>query len=171
MRYTTRILLRRLLPVVFWLLAVGGSIGAPFFFANLNNANYWWGYAVTAFVLLAMVVAKHIDRHQPCVSQMFQITAILGIASYWLPTVLFLIVPFYIYAIWKATFSFKAFLAILIAGVMDAFYAAIFIYLGWINNTWEHFFEPGYVWGWISVGAVLTAWLATTISRSLLRER
>lgn len=171
MTYNQRILLRRLLPVIFWLLAVGGSIAVPLIFHLNLPANYWWGLIATAFALLAIAVAKHIDRHASYVHQMFLISAILGIASYWLPTVLVLIIPFYIYASWKATMNFRAFLAILIALSMDALYATIFIYLGWINNPWIHCFEPDYAWGWIPLGAILIAWLASTIARQILRER
>ncbi len=176
MTYNQRILLRRLLPAVFWLLALGGSIGIPFLLAYINqqpaaNPNYWWGFLVAAFVLTAIIVAKRIDRHQTYVHQMFLIAALLGLASYWLPTIVTLILPFGIYAAWKATANFKAFLAIIIAFAMDTLYAAIFIYLGWINNVWEHILEPDYQWGWIPVAAILTAWLASTIARLLLRER
>ena len=171
MTYNQRIWLRRLLPVIFWLLAIGGTIAPPFIFHMNLPANYWWGFVPTVFVLLCLLVAKHIHRHEPYVTQMFQITAILGIASYWLPTILFAILPFYIYAIWQGTMNLRAFLAILIALAMDALYAAIFIYLGWIANPWLHFFEPNYAWGWIPVGAVFIAWLASTIVRQFLRER
>lgn len=171
MTYNQRILLRRLLPAIFWLLAVSGIIAPPFIFHLNLPANYWWGWIPSVAVLICLIIAKHIDRHEPYVKQMFQITTILGIASYWLPTVLFLILPFYIFAIWKGTMNFRAFLAILIALAMDALYASIFIYLGWINNTWAHFFEPDFQWGWIPVGAIFVAWLASTIARLLLRER
>ena len=171
MTYNPRILLRRLLPAIFWLLALGGSIAIPLIFRLHLPANYWWGFIPAACVLLCIVIAKHIDRHESYVRQMFQITAILGIVSYWLPTILFAILPFYIYAIWKGTMNFRAFLAILIALAMDALYAAIFIYLGWISNTWLHFFEPDYAWGWIPVGTVSVAWFASTIARQILRER
>ena len=171
MKYNQRILLRRLLPAIFWLLALDGSI-APAFIFHLNlPANYWWGFVPTAFVLLCLVVAKHIDRHEPYVHQIFRIATLLGIASYWLPTILFAILPFYIYATWKGTMNFRAFIAILISLAMDALYSAIFIYLGWIDNPWMHFFEPDYAWGWIPVGAIFIAWLASTIVRQLLRER
>ena len=171
MKYSQRILLRRLLPAIFWLLAIGGSIAPPFIFHLKLPTNYWWGFVPVVFALLSLVIAKQIDRHAPYVKQMFQIAAILGIASYWLPTILFLIIPFYIYAIWKGTMNFRAFLAILIALMMDALYAAIFIHLGWIGNPWIHFFEPDYLWGWIPVGAIFIAWLASTIARQILRER
>ena len=171
MTYNQRILLRRLLPAIFWLLALGGSIATPFIFRLSLPANYWWGFIPTAFVLLCIVIAQHIDRHEPYVSQMFQITVLLGIASYWLPTILFAIVPFYAYAIWKGKMNFRSFLAVLIALTMDALYATIFVYLGWIDNSWVHFFEPDYAWGWIPVGAIFIAWLASTIVRQILRER
>ena len=171
MKYSQRTLLRRLLPAIFWLLAIGGSIAPPFIFHLNLPTNYWWGFVPVVFALLSLVIAKQIDRHAPYVKQMFQIAAILGIASYWLPTILFLIIPFYIYAIWKGTMNFRAFLSILIALAMDGLYAAIFIYLGWIDNPWIHFFESDYLWGWILVGAIFLAWLASTIARQILRER
>lgn len=171
MTYNQRILLRRLLPVAFWLLALGGTIALPLLIHANLSANYWLGFIPAAIMLIAIVIAKSIDRHESYVNRMFRITMWMGIASYWLPTILFLILVFWGYAIWKATASFKAFLAIIIALAMDAIYASIFIYLGWINNTWAHFFEPDLQWGWIPVAAIASAWLASTIARLLLRER
>jgi hypothetical protein len=52
-----------------------------------------------------------------------------------------------------------------------AVWAAVFIWLGWIDNPWAHFFAKENAWGWIPAGAILIAWLATTIARQTLRER
>ena len=65
MTYSQRILLRRLLPVVFWLLALGGSIGVPFLLETFNlqlptfNINYWWGFLSAGIVLLAISIISY----------------------------------------------------------------------------------------------------------------
>ena len=171
MTYNQRILLHRLLPVVYWLLALGGSIAVPLGFGLVVPSKYWWGFVPAIFVLMSLAVSKRIDRHEPYVEQMFQIAVFLGVASYWLPTVIVLVVPFTIFGIWKATWNFRAILAIIIALGLVALYAAIFLYFGWIENTWVHAFEPDYAWGWIPLGAIMVAWLATTITRAILKDR
>ena len=76
-----------------------------------------------------------------------------------------------IYLIYQNLFSFRAFIATLIGYAVVAIWAAIFIVLGWIANPWAHFFATENAWGWIPTGAILLAWLASTIARQTLRVR
>lgn len=173
MRRQTQVILYHLLPAVFWLLAIGGSLvpALPSLNTKLSTLNYYFGYLVTAFVLIVIVIIGRLKRHTSSIEECFQMALLLGIASYWLPTVLFLTLAFWIYLIYQNLFSFRAFIATLIGYAVVAIWAAIFIVLGWIANPWAHFFATENAWGWIPTGAILLAWLASTIARQTLRVR
>lgn len=177
MTYQTRTILRRTLPVVFWLLAVGGAIGIPLIIANagcqetLINPNYWWGFAAAALVMTALWLLYRIDRHMSSAEECFQIAVLLGIASYWVPTVVFMTLPFGLFIVYQNAFNFRSFLATLLGFCFVAIHAAICIWQGWINCPWADFFSVEYLWGWIPVLAMLTAWLSSTIARKTMRER
>ena len=132
---------------------------------------YYWGYLVTVLVLLCILIISRIKRHSSSIEQCFQMAILLGVASYWLPTVLFLTVAFWVYLIYKNLFSFRSLVATLIGFALVAIWAAIFVYVGWIANPWADFFAIENAWGWIPTGAILLAWLASTIARQILRVR
>ena len=94
-----------------------------------------------------------------------------GIASYWLPTVVFLTIPVWAYLIYQNLFSGRSFLATFLGYAVVAIWAAVFIFFGWIANPWAHFFAIENALGWIPSGAVLLAWLGSTIVRQTLRVR
>ena len=96
---------------------------------------------------------------------------LLGIASYWIPTVVFLTIPVWAYLIYRNIFSGRSLLATLLGYVTVAIWATVFILLGWIANPWANFFALENALGWIPLGAILIAWLASTIVRQNLRER
>ena len=169
MKRQTQVILYHLLPVVFWLLAIGGTL-APYLFTPLPE-NYWWGYLVTAIVLIVIVIIGRIQRHTTSVEECFQMALLLGVASYWLPTVLFLTPVFWIYLYVQNIFSFRSFMATLIGFSVVAIWATAFIYLEWIANSWSSFFAIENAWGWIPTGAILLAWLGSTIVRQTLRVR
>lgn len=175
MRRATQNMLYHLLPAVFWLLAVVGTL-VPVFLQITNHQlpitnNYCWGYLVTALVLFCIVIIGRIQRHSSSVEQCFQVALLLGIGSYWLPTVIFLILPIWGYLIYHNLYSFRSFLATLIGFATVAIWATIFILLGWIANPWMAFFAKENAWGWIPTGAILLAWFASTIARQILRVR
>jgi len=174
-RRHTQNMLYHLLPVVFWLLAVVGTLVPVILHFTLYtihlSTNYYWGYLVVALVLFCIVFIGRIKRHSSSVEQCFQIAILLGIASYWLPTVLFLTLAFWAYLIYQNLFSFRSFLASVLGFALVAVWAAIFIFLGWITNPWTAFFATENAWGWIPTGAFLLAWFASTIARQILRVR
>lgn len=169
MKRQTQVILYHLLPAIFWLLAVGGAV-LPMAFVSLPD-NYWWGFAVTAIVLTCIVILGRIMRQTSTVEQCFQVAVLLGIASYWLPTVVFLIIPMAGYLYYRHLFDQHSFFAVLIGFGLVAIWAAVFIFFGWITNPWVAFWATENAWGWIPTGAVLLAWLASTIVRQNLRVR
>lgn len=165
-------MLYHLLPVVFWLLATGGSLVPVFFSFDVpSRMDYYWGYLVAVIVLSVIWIIGRIQRHSVSIEQCFQVAVLLGVASYWLPTVLFLIIPVWAYLIYQNLFSFRSFLASVIGFLLVAVWAAVFIVLGWIANPWALFFDTTNAWGWIPTGAFLLAWLSSTIARQILRVR
>jgi len=172
---SNRKLLYHLLPVVFWLLAIGGTLvpvvlSLSTFDFHLST-NYYWGFLVVSIVLVCITILGRILRQTSTVEQCFQVAVLLGIASYWLPTVLFLILPMIGYLYYRHLFDRHSFLAMLVGFGMVAVWAAVLIFLGWIANPWAAFWAIENAWGWIPAGAVLLAWLASTIARQNLRER
>jgi hypothetical protein len=159
-------MLYHLLPVVFWLLAIGGSI-IPLFFVE----HYAWGFIPAALAWLSVVIIRHIQRHTNSIEECLVVALFLGVASYWLPSVLFLIIPIWGYLIYHNLFSFRSFVATLIGYAVVAVWATIFIVLGWITNPWAHFFATENAWGWIPTGAFILAYIASTIARQNLRVR
>lgn len=175
MKRHTQVILYHLLPAIFWLLAIGGSIGFYFFQRSGLSENevngLLWGFLVTALVLTCIVIVKRIKRHESSVEQCFQVAILLGIASYWLPTVLFLTLPVWIYLIYRHLFNLRSFLATLIGYAFIAIWATIGVLMEWIANPWAAFFAKENALGWIPLGASLLAWMASTIAKQNLRVR
>ncbi len=169
MKRHTQEILYHLLPAIFWLLAIGGAI-LPMAFVSLPD-NYWWGFAVTASVLFCILILGRIKRHESSVEQCFEVAVLLGVASYWLPTVVFIAIPIIVYLYYRHLFDMHSFCALLIGFALVAIWAAIFLFFGWIANPWTDFWATENAWGWIPTGAVLLAWLASTIARQNLRVR
>ena len=176
MRRQTQNRVYHVLPVVFWLLAILGTLAPAVYFNFLSSAfhfppNYFWGYLVAAAVMLSVLIIGRIRRHQSSVEQCFLVAVLLGVASYWLPTVLFLILPIWIYLIYQNLFSLRSFSATFIGFGLVAVWAALFIRWGWIDIPWAHFFAKENAWGWIPTGAIIVAWFFSTIVRQNLRVR
>jgi len=173
MKRHTQEILYHLLPAVFWLLAIGGSLVPllPFFRLSVPINNYLFGYLVAAIVLIVFVIIGRIQRHSSSIEECFQMALLLGVASYWLPTVVFLTLPIWGYLIYQNLFSWRSFLATMIGYITVAIWAAGFVLVGWIDNPWAQFFAEENAIGWIPLGAILVAWLGSTIARRILRIR
>ena len=168
-------MLYHLLPAVFWLLAIGGSL-VPVILQITNHKlqitnNYYYGYLVAAIVLIVILIIGRPKRHASSVEACFRMGIYLGVASYWLPTVVFLTIPVWAYLIYRNIFSGRSIMATILGYAVVAIWAAVFIFLGWIANPWADFFASENALGWIPLGAVLLAWLASTIARQILRAR
>gem|GEM_PF-1702225 len=174
MKRHTQEILYHLLPVVFWLLAIGGSV-LPVFIVTFPNSqaiqNYLYGFLVAAIVLICIAIIAHIKRHESAVTPCFHVAFLLGVASYWVPTIVFMMLPFWIYIQYRRLFNMRVFVASLIGFALVAIWASIGVYIGWIANPWAEFFASKNAWGWIPTGAILITWLASTIARQNLRVR
>lgn len=173
MKRATQNMLYHLLPVVFWLLAIGGTLVPllPVFPFQFSISHYCSGFLVALLVLICIWIISRIQRHTDSIEECFQVALLLGITSYWLPTVLSLIIPIWGYLIYKNLFSFRSFLATITGLAIVAIWASLLIFLGWIANPWSGFFAIENALGWIPLGAILLAWLASTIARQILRVR
>ena len=167
MKRQTQEILYHLLPVVFWLLAAGGMVLWEMYNVQFTMYNYIPGIVC----LISALLLTHIKRHENAVVPSFQVAVLLGIASFWLPTVLFLTIPVIIFLIYYNHFSFRSFTAIIIGFATVAIWATVAIFLGWIPNNWAIFFSSSIAWGWIPLGSILLAWLGSTIVRQTLRVR
>ena len=163
-------MLYHLLPVVFWLLAIGGSCVPllPIFNFQFSITNYLYGYLVAVLTLACIGIIGRIKRHTSSVEECFLVALLLGIAAYWLPTVLFLILPIWGYLIYQNLFSFRSFLASLIGLAVVAIWVLVLNYLSLFTF---HFSLSHNLWAWIPTGSALIAWLASTIARQILRVR
>jgi hypothetical protein len=93
---------------------------------------------------------------------------LLGIAAYWLPSVLLLILPLWGYLIYRHLLDLRAFLSTLIGLATVAIWVAVGNALSLLTF---HFSLANNLFAWIPTGAVLLAWLGSTIVRQTLRER
>ena len=118
--------------------------------------------------LICMYLITHIKRHASSVEECFEVGVLLSIAAYWLPSVLFLILPVWVYLIYKNLFSFRSFLASLIGCAMIAIWIVVGNYLSLFTFQ---FSLSANLFAWIPAGSFLLAWLGTTIVQQTLRER
>ncbi len=118
--------------------------------------------------LICMYLITHIKRHASSVEECFEVGVLLSIAAYWLPSVLFLFLPVWVYLIYKNLFSFRSFLASLIGCAMIAIWIVVGNYLSLFTF---HFSLSENLFAWIPAGSFLLAWLGTTIVQQTLRER
>ena len=160
----TQNILYHLLPVVFWLLAAGGII----IWEILDLQSSIFNYVPALLALISTALIHRIPRHTSAVEPCFQMALLLGIAAYWLPSVLFVILPIWGYLIYRNLFDLRAFLATLI-GLATV---AVWIVVGNALSLFTfHFSLANNLFAWIPTGAVLLAWLASTIVRQNLRVR
>ena len=164
MKRQTQEILYHLLPVVFWLLAAGGMVLWEMYNVQFTMYNYIPGIVC----LISALLLTHIKRHVNAVVPSFQVAVLLGIAAYWLPSVLFLILPVWIYLVYRHLFDLRTFTAMLIGFAL----VAIWIAVGSIFQIVDFKFQiSANLFVWIPTGIILLAWLGSTIVRQTLRVR
>jgi hypothetical protein len=164
MKRQTQEILYHLLPVVFWLLAAGGMVLWEMYNVQFTMYNYIPGIVC----LISALLLTHIKRHENAVVPSFQVAVLLGIAAYWLPSVLFLILPVWIYLVYRHLFDLRTFTAMLIGFAL----VAIWIAVGNIFSIFNFQFSiTNNLFVWIPTGIILLAWLGSTIVRQTLRVR
>jgi len=123
---------------------------------------------VALLALIGAWLIRRIKRHASSEEECFLVALLLGIGAYWLPSVVFLILPAWAYLFYKNIFSLRSFLASLIGFATVAIWLAVLSQLSIINYQLSIAHN---VRAWIPTGAVLLAWLGTTIVRQTLRVR
>ena len=161
---SNRKLLYHLLPVVFWLLAIGGIVIWGIINYQLSIINY----IPATLALISAFIIRHIPPHTDPIAQCFQVALLLGVASYWLPSVLFLMIPIWGYLIYRRLFSLRALSASLIAIACVAVWMVV---LSFFQLSTFNFQLLTNLFAWIPIGSVLLAYIASTIARQNLRVR
>ena len=164
MKRQTQEILYHLLPVVFWLLAAGGMVLWEMYNVQFTMYNYIPGIVC----LISALLLTHIKRHENAVVPSFQVAVLLGIAAYWLPSVLILILPVWIYLVYRHLLDLRAFTAMLIGLALVAIWMAIGNQFSIFNFQ---FSITNNLFVWIPTGIILLAWLGSTIVRQTLRVR
>lgn len=159
------------MPVAFWLLAIGGIVVWEIFNHQrpiTNDQSPVTNYLPALLALLSAYIIRRIPRHTSAVEPCFEVALLLGIAAYWLPSVVFLIIPIWGYLIYQNLFNSRAFVATLL-GLATV---AIWIVVGNVLSLFTfHFSIAHNVRLWFPTGAILVAWLASTTARQILHVR
>ena len=169
MKRSTQNILYHTLPIVFWLLA-GLVCALPWFFhlspltSHLSPLNY----LPALFALISVMIVHHIPRHGSAIEPCFRIALLLGIAAYWLPSVLFLILPIWGYLFYRNLFNLRVLCATLIGIATIAIWVVVLYQLSIVNYQFSILSNLS---AWLPTGAVLVAWLGSTIVRQTLRVR
>lgn len=178
MKRHTQTILYHTLPIVFWLLA--GCVCVLWSFFSPSWGNHGWreylSFVPSLVALILLFVLTSIKRRASSVEESLWMGILLGVASYWLPTILFLLLPAWIYLYYRRLLDMRSFLASLIGLALVAVWAAVLLFNPFsqeplIANPWAHFFAPETLWGWIPVGAVLLAYIASSAARNILKVR
>ncbi len=165
MTYRTRQILRTTLPIAIWLLA---AVGIYCFYRFSPNPR--WEGALGLF-LITPLYQRAVARHATCAKESFIAALVIGIASYWIPTVI-LLTPLIGWRIASYyTVQFKDVLAFLLGCATVAIYAVLFITLGWCRNRWACFFCPYLLWGWIPLLLVYFATKSAKIAHNWFKIR
>ena len=175
MNRQTQTILYYLLPVAFWLLAIGGALLPLFLTPSLERRDgerFLIYLLPSVLVLLATLRLDSVKRHESAVEPAFQAAVLLGVAAYLLPSVLSLVIPLWIYLSYRHLMEWRAVWATLIGLALVAIWVAVFVYIGIIPPP--SFEGRDGVWGllpWIPIAAFLIAYIASAVVRHNLRLR
>ena len=161
-------MLYHLLPVAFWLLASGGivvwEILSPFAF-HFSIFNY----IPAALSLLSAAIIRRIPRHTESVEQCFVVALLLGIAAYWLPSVVGLMILIWFYLIYQNIFSLRSFLSSLLGfACVGVWFFVLSLFSPFTFHLSPFTFNLPL---WIPTASILLAWFFTVIIRKHLRVR
>lgn len=175
-RYTQNILYYTL-PIAFWLLAgVGSIVGYFLLFSPSRAGSVWWEEAIAFFlppvlVLISIILISSIQPHTRSTEECFWMGMLLGIASVWMPSVVFLALPAWSYLFYRLLLTRRSLLATAIGWAVVAVWLEAFYYAGILKTP---LCAEGFWCGWrawIPTGAVVAAYAASTIARKNLRVR
>ena len=161
-------MLYHLLPVAFWLLALGGIVVWEIL---TNHQLPITNYIPALLALLSAAIIRRIPRHTESVEQCFIVALLLGVAAYWLPTVTGLIVLIWFYLIYQNIFSFRSFLSSLLGFACVAVWFAVLHRFFPVIHTPISLSLSYNLNLWFPTASILLAWFLTVLVRKHLRVR
>lgn len=90
-------------------------------------------------------------------------TLLLGIASYWLPTLVLLLIPIVLALMYRNTFDGQSLLAILLGLATCVIYIGVAYLFSWIELPWLNFFDPQINLRWVEVLALVISFVVVVI--------
>ena len=159
MTRTTSKILYYSLPVALWLLAAGGI----YLWALLTDHLALPFLLPAALILVVIYSLHHIPRHVVAVEPCFRMALWIGVAAYWLPTVLFLILPVWGYLFYYQLLNERSLLASLLGFVTVAIWVFVLYALSLIPLPTTFFSE--HLAAWIPVCIVFVTWLLAVLAR------
>lgn len=117
----------------------------------------WQGQLITATWLSIYLLLMQVDHHTnaSAAEETFLASILIGLMSYFLPTLLFSLVLVYIILARRQSFDGKAFLASLIGMLLVALYAGIAIWFGKIDFVWADFFSTATLTRWFPLALMI----------------
>ena len=161
-------MLFHLLPVVFWLLAIGGSVLWFVLRGDFQISAFLQAFLPAVIALISILLITSIKRHASSVEECFVVAVLLGVAAYWLLGIVFLIIPLLGYLYVHHLLELRSIAAALVGFALVAVWAYVLTQFSLIDYT---FSLTKNAEGWIPSGAFLFAYLASTIARRILRVR
>lgn len=125
----------------------------------------WQAQMVVLLLLTCGYVFEHIDRHQIgfYAEYAFLMSILIGLASYWLPSVLLLILPLMVILAMRQTFDGQSFIAILMGLGLVALYAGLMVWLGWLQPSWFDFWNHDVSLRWLTIAAMCASLILNRI--------
>lgn len=131
-----------------------------------------WGLIPAALIAIGLNVLFGVEKHQDSApGEAFSSTIILAIASWWLPSLLFLLPFSYLFLNYRRAFDRRTFSASVMALVVAALYASIAIWQAWIPMSWYPFFRLSDLWTMIPTVLLLVVVIVITNIQSDRRVR
>lgn len=134
--------------------------------ASLRGWHTDWRAQLIVFcLLLVLLVFQMVDRHRfrSAAEQTFMMTLLLGIASYWLPTLVLLLIPIVLALMYRNTFDGQGLLAILLGLATCVIYIGVAYLFSWIELPWLNFFDPQINLRWVEVLALVVSFVVVVI--------
>lgn len=131
-----------------------------------------WGLVPTVLIGLGIQVLYSVEKHQDSAPQeAFLATLFCAVASWWLPSLLFLLPFSYLFLNYRRAFDRRTFSASVMALVVAALYASIAIWQAWIPMSWYPFFRLSDLWTMIPTVLLLVVVIVITNVQSDRRAR
>lgn len=122
-----------------------------------------WGLVPTVLIGLGIQVLYSVEKHQDSAPQeAFLATLFCAVASWWLPSLLFLLPFSYLFLNYRRAFDRRTFSASVMALVVAALYASIAIWQEWVPMSWYPFFRFNDIWTSIPVLLLLIVVIVLT---------